>query len=101
MIKVVGQALGEYGDQLVAEIEKKIAEEVGRLRAEVNLERASADGDVVLLPNPQSFHHVVLVVGIVFVKSRNPLIERRHHVFRFALAKFTADAVTGAIFVLL
>ena len=39
MIKVVGQALGEYGDQLVAEIEKKIAEEVGRLPADVNLKR--------------------------------------------------------------
>jgi hypothetical protein len=52
MIKIVGQALGEYGDQLVAEIEKKIAEEVGRLPADVNLKRASDDGEVVLLPNP-------------------------------------------------
>ena len=52
MIKVVGQALGEYGDQLVAEIEKKIAEEVGRLPADVNLKRTSDDGEVVLLPNP-------------------------------------------------
>ena len=52
MIKVVGQTLGEYGEQLVAEIEKKIAEEVGKLRAEVNLKRASDDGNVVVLPNP-------------------------------------------------
>ena len=52
MIATVGQALGEYGDQLVAEIEKKIAEEVGRLRADVNLKRASDDGEVVLPPNP-------------------------------------------------
>ena len=36
----------------VAEIEKKITEEVGKLRADVNLKRASDDGDVVLLPNP-------------------------------------------------
>jgi hypothetical protein len=33
-------------------IEKKIAEEVGKLRAKVNLKRASDDGNVVLLPNP-------------------------------------------------
>ena len=52
MIKVVGQALGEYGDMIIDHIEKKIAEEVGKLRAEVNLKRASDDGDVVPLPNP-------------------------------------------------
>jgi hypothetical protein len=33
-------------------IEKKIAEEVGKLRAELNLKRASDDGEVVPLPNP-------------------------------------------------
>jgi hypothetical protein len=43
-------ALGEYGEQLAAEIEKKIAEEVERLRADMNLKRASDDGEVVLLP---------------------------------------------------
>jgi hypothetical protein len=43
-------ALGEYREQLVAEIEKKIAEEVERLRADMNLKRASDDGEVVLLP---------------------------------------------------
>ena len=32
MIKVVGQALGEYGDMIIDHIEKKIAEEVGKLR---------------------------------------------------------------------
>jgi hypothetical protein len=52
MIKVVGQALGEYGGMIIDHIEKKIAEEVGKLRADVNLKRASDDGDVVLLPNP-------------------------------------------------
>jgi hypothetical protein len=29
MIKVVGQALGEYGGMIIDHIEKKIAEEVG------------------------------------------------------------------------
>ena len=52
MIETVGQALGEYGDMIIDHIEKKIAEEVGKLRAEVNLKRASDDGDVVPLPNP-------------------------------------------------
>ena len=52
IIEVVGQALGEYGDMIVAHIEKKIAEEVGKLRAEVNPKLASDDGDVVVLPNP-------------------------------------------------
>ena len=52
MIETVGQALGEYGDQLVAETEKKIAEEVGRLPADVNQKRASDHGEFVLLPNP-------------------------------------------------
>ena len=47
MIETVGQALGEYGDMIIDHIEKKIAEEVGKLRAEVNLKRASDDGDVV------------------------------------------------------
>jgi hypothetical protein len=42
MIATVGQALGEYGDN----IEKKIAEEVAKLRIE------SGEGKVVLLPNP-------------------------------------------------
>ena len=37
---------------IVAHIEKKIAEEVGELRAEVDLKRASDDGEVVVLPNP-------------------------------------------------
>ena len=37
---------------IVAHIEKKIAEEVGKLRAEVNPKRASDDGDVLVLPNP-------------------------------------------------
>ena len=37
MIETVGQALGEYGDMIIDYIEKKIAEEVGKLRAEVNL----------------------------------------------------------------
>jgi hypothetical protein len=37
MIETVGQALGEFGDVTIDHIEKKIAEEVGKLRAEVNL----------------------------------------------------------------
>ena len=41
-----------YGDMIIDHIEKKIAKEVGKLRAEVNLKRASDDGKVVLLPNP-------------------------------------------------
>ena len=41
MIETVGQALGEYGDMIIDHIEKKIAEEVGKLRADVNLKRAS------------------------------------------------------------
>jgi hypothetical protein len=52
IIEVVGQALGEYGDMIIDHIEKKIAEEVRKLRAEVNLKRASDDGEVVPLPNP-------------------------------------------------
>ena len=44
MIKVVGQALGEYGDMIVAHIEKKIAEEVGKLRAEVDLSARATTG---------------------------------------------------------
>ena len=49
MIETVGQALGKYGDMIIDQIEKKIAEEVGKLRAEVNLQRASDDRDVVPL----------------------------------------------------
>ena len=41
MIKVAGQALGEYGDMIIDHIEKKIAKEVGKLRTEVNLKRES------------------------------------------------------------
>jgi hypothetical protein len=52
IIEVVGQALGEFRDELVGDIEKMIAKEVEKLRAEVNLKRASEGGDVVLLPNP-------------------------------------------------
>ena len=37
MIETVGQPLGEYGDMIIDHIEKKITEEVGKLRAEVNL----------------------------------------------------------------
>jgi hypothetical protein len=37
---------------IIDHIEKKIVEEVGKLRAEVNLKRASDDGEVVPLPNP-------------------------------------------------
>ena len=37
MIETVGQPLGEYGDMIIDHIEKKIAEEVGKLRAEMNL----------------------------------------------------------------
>ena len=39
---------------IVDHIEKKIAEDVGKLRAEVNLERKSDDGEVVTLQNPLS-----------------------------------------------
>jgi hypothetical protein len=39
---------------IVDHIEKKIAEEVGKLRAEVNLKRASDEGDVAVLQNPLS-----------------------------------------------
>jgi hypothetical protein len=35
MIETVGQSLGEYGDGIIDHIEKKVAEEVGKLRAEV------------------------------------------------------------------
>ena len=52
IIEVVGQALGEFREELVGEIEKMPAERVEKVRAEVNLKRASDDGKVVLLPNP-------------------------------------------------
>jgi hypothetical protein len=39
---------------IVDHIDKKIAEEVGKLRAEVTLERKSNDGEVVVLQNPLS-----------------------------------------------
>jgi hypothetical protein len=51
IIEVVGQALGEFREELVGEIEKMPAERVEKVRAEVNLKRAS-DEKVVLLPNP-------------------------------------------------
>ena len=51
IIEVVGQALGEFREELVGEIEKMPAERVEKVRAEVNLKRASDDGKVVLLPN--------------------------------------------------
>ena len=43
MIRVVAR---RSASMATAEIEKKIAEEVGRLRADVNLKRAGDDGDV-------------------------------------------------------
>jgi hypothetical protein len=63
MVEVIGAALGEYADQLVDEIEKKIAEQVDQLRAEIaeevtkvradmNPKREGDDGEVLLLPNP-------------------------------------------------
>ena len=53
IIEVVGQALGEFRERSWSgEIEKKTAEQVEKVRAEVNLKRASDDGKVVLLPNP-------------------------------------------------
>ena len=45
-------AFGEYGDKLVPEIEKKIAEEVGKLCAEMNLKRAGHDGKSCRCPEP-------------------------------------------------
>ena len=52
MIKVVGQALGEFRNDLLEEVEKIIAEQVGQLRADVDPNRDSDDGEVLLLPNP-------------------------------------------------
>jgi hypothetical protein len=52
MIQVVGRALGKYGEQLLTEIERRIAEEVGKVRADVNLKARERRWDVVLLPNP-------------------------------------------------
>ena len=52
MIETVGQPLGEYGDMIIDHIEKKIAEEVGKLRAEVNLKPRERQRDVDVLPNP-------------------------------------------------
>jgi septum formation topological specificity factor MinE len=52
IIEVVGQALGEFRDELMAEIEKMIAEEVKKLRAQLSRNQSSGDGEVVLLPNP-------------------------------------------------
>ena len=52
MIETVGQVLGEYGDMIIDHIDKKIAEEVGKLRAEVNLKPRERQRDVDVLPNP-------------------------------------------------
>ena len=45
MIKVVGQALGEFRYDLLDEVEKIIAEQVGQLRADVDPNRDSDDGE--------------------------------------------------------
>ena len=50
IIEVVGRALGKFRDELFDEIEKMIAEEIGKLGTEVNTKRESSDGEVVLLP---------------------------------------------------
>ena len=77
MIKVVGQALGEYGDQLVAEIEKEIAEEVKKLRAEMNLKRASDDGDV---------------VPLCTAATRTPRVRRRNQLAMWAARIFQSNS---------
>jgi hypothetical protein len=51
LLAVVGEALGEFKQQLIAEIEAKISAEVGQLRAETNVQRAIDKAEVVELPN--------------------------------------------------
>jgi hypothetical protein len=52
MIEVVGQALGEFRNELLNEVEQIIAERVGQLRTDESPKREIDAGEVLMLPNP-------------------------------------------------
>ena len=51
LLEVVGEALGQFKQQLIEEIEDRINVEVGKLRADVHVQRAVDRGTVTELPN--------------------------------------------------
>jgi hypothetical protein len=51
LIEVVGEALAQFKEQLIEELEDRINTEVGKLRADVHVQRAVDEGTVNVLPN--------------------------------------------------